>query len=29
MKLITLICPNCAAQMEVNHELEEIICNYI
>ena len=29
MKLITLTCPKCRAQMEVNPELEAIICNYI
>ena len=28
MKLITLTCPKCGAQMEVNSELEAIICNY-
>lgn len=28
MKLITLTCPKCGAQMEVNTELEAIICNY-
>ena len=28
MKLITLTCPKCGAQMEVNPELEAIICNY-
>ena len=29
MKLITFTCPKCGAQMEVNPELEAIICNYI
>ena len=29
MKLITLTCPKCGAQMEVNPELEAIICNYL
>ena len=28
MILITLTCPKCGAQMEVNPELEAIICNY-
>ena len=28
MKLITLTCPKSGAQMEVNPELEAIICNY-
>ena len=28
MKLVTLTCPKCGAQMEVNPELEAIICNY-
>ena len=28
MKLITLTCPKCGAQMEANPELEAIICNY-
>ena len=28
MKLITLTCPTCGAQMEVNPEREAIICNY-
>lgn len=28
MKLITLTWPKCGAQMEVNPELEAIICNY-
>ena len=28
MKLVVIKCPNCHADVEVNKELEEAVCNY-